>query len=91
MSAPGTGNCRKSSKKQRVDALVPALIEVAARLPSADITLERLLQLLESVSRRAAYLAAAGGVSSGAGTRSQACQREPMGQRIFGQAPDLAG
>lgn len=46
----------KTSKK-RVDALVPTLIEVAAKLPAADITLERLLLLLESISRRAAYLA----------------------------------
>lgn len=46
----------QSSKKQ-VDALVPALIDVAAQFPSADIALERLLQLLESISRRAAYLA----------------------------------
>jgi glutamate-ammonia-ligase adenylyltransferase len=43
--------------KQRIDALIPALIETAAKFPCADITLERLLQLLESVSRRAAYLA----------------------------------
>ncbi len=45
------------SSKERVDALVPALIEVAAKFPAADITLERLLLLLESISRRAAYLA----------------------------------
>ncbi|ARO88557.1 glutamine-synthetase adenylyltransferase [Nitrosospira lacus] len=45
------------SSKNRVDALVPALIEVAAKFPPADITLERLLLLLESISRRAAYLA----------------------------------
>jgi glutamate-ammonia-ligase adenylyltransferase len=45
------------SSKQRIDALIPALIETAAEFPSADVTLERLLQLLESVSRRAAYLA----------------------------------
>jgi glutamate-ammonia-ligase adenylyltransferase len=30
---------------------------VAARFPSADLTLERLMQLLETVSRRSAYLA----------------------------------
>lgn len=46
----------KTSKK-RVDALIPTLIEVAAKFPAADITLERLLLLLESISRRAAYLA----------------------------------
>ncbi|MDN5836262.1 MAG: bifunctional [glutamate--ammonia ligase]-adenylyl-L-tyrosine phosphorylase/[glutamate--ammonia-ligase] adenylyltransferase [Nitrosospira sp.] len=45
------------SSKERVDALVPALIEAAAKFLSADITLQRLLLLLESVSRRAAYLA----------------------------------
>ena len=49
-----------NSSKTRVDTLVPQLIEVAARSPSADITLERLLGLLESVSRRAAYLALLG-------------------------------
>jgi [glutamine synthetase] adenylyltransferase / [glutamine synthetase]-adenylyl-L-tyrosine phosphorylase len=43
--------------KARIDALVPALIEVAAKMPSPDATLERLLGLLESVSRRAAYIA----------------------------------
>ncbi|MBA4143225.1 MAG: bifunctional [glutamate--ammonia ligase]-adenylyl-L-tyrosine phosphorylase/[glutamate--ammonia-ligase] adenylyltransferase [Nitrosospira sp.] len=45
------------SSKMRVDGVVPGLIEVAAKFPSSDITLERLLQLLESVTRRAAYLA----------------------------------
>ncbi|HEY6044461.1 MAG TPA: bifunctional [glutamate--ammonia ligase]-adenylyl-L-tyrosine phosphorylase/[glutamate--ammonia-ligase] adenylyltransferase, partial [Nitrosospira sp.] len=45
------------SSKQRLDALISALIEIAAKFPSANVTLERLLQLLESVSRRAAYLA----------------------------------
>ncbi|SEP16004.1 bifunctional [glutamate--ammonia ligase]-adenylyl-L-tyrosine phosphorylase/[glutamate--ammonia-ligase] adenylyltransferase [Nitrosovibrio sp. Nv6] len=45
------------SSKKRVDALIPALIEVSAKFTPADVTLERLLQLLENVSRRAAYLA----------------------------------
>ncbi|PTR14670.1 glutamate-ammonia-ligase adenylyltransferase [Nitrosospira sp. Nsp2] len=49
-----------TSSKTRVDTLVPLLIEAAARFPSADITLERLLGLLENVSRRAAYLALLG-------------------------------
>lgn len=46
----------KTSKK-RIDALIPTVVEVAAKFPSADLTLERLIQLLETVSRRAAYLA----------------------------------
>jgi [glutamine synthetase] adenylyltransferase / [glutamine synthetase]-adenylyl-L-tyrosine phosphorylase len=45
------------SSRKRVDSLVPAIIEVAAKFSPADHTLERMLQLLESVSRRAAYLA----------------------------------
>jgi glutamate-ammonia-ligase adenylyltransferase len=49
-----------NSSKTRVDMLVPQLIAAASRSPSADITLERLLGLLESVSRRAAYLALLG-------------------------------
>jgi glutamate-ammonia-ligase adenylyltransferase len=36
---------------------VPLAIETAATYPDADATLERILQLLESVSRRESYLA----------------------------------
>jgi glutamate-ammonia-ligase adenylyltransferase len=43
--------------KARMDALVPALIEAAAKMPRPDATLDRMLRLLESVSRRAAYIA----------------------------------
>ena len=41
----------------RMQRLVPLIIETAARLPNADATLERMLTLLESISRREAYLA----------------------------------
>ena len=44
------------SSQQRIDVLIPILIEVAIKFPPADTTLERMLQLLESVSRRASYL-----------------------------------
>jgi glutamate-ammonia-ligase adenylyltransferase len=37
--------------------LVPLVIETVARLPNPDATLERMLVLLESISRREAYLA----------------------------------
>lgn len=46
-----------ASGKKRIDGLVPVLIEAAGRSGAPDVTLARLLQLLESVSRRAAYLA----------------------------------
>jgi [glutamine synthetase] adenylyltransferase / [glutamine synthetase]-adenylyl-L-tyrosine phosphorylase len=39
------------------DALVPRLIETAAALPDPDATLSRGLDLMETVSRRAVYLA----------------------------------
>jgi glutamate-ammonia-ligase adenylyltransferase len=45
------------SARGRFDALVPRLIEAAATLPDADAALSRGLDLLEAVSRRAAYLA----------------------------------
>ncbi|MBP7080143.1 MAG: bifunctional [glutamate--ammonia ligase]-adenylyl-L-tyrosine phosphorylase/[glutamate--ammonia-ligase] adenylyltransferase [Rhodocyclaceae bacterium] len=43
--------------KERFDVLVPRLIQAAARAPNPDETLVRSLDLLESISRRAAYLA----------------------------------
>jgi glutamate-ammonia-ligase adenylyltransferase len=46
-----------SASKERVDELVPRLLEEAAKTPSPDVTLARGLDLVEAVSRRAAYLA----------------------------------
>jgi glutamate-ammonia-ligase adenylyltransferase len=43
--------------RERFDALVPRLIEAAAETPNPDATLARGLDLLEAISRRAAYLA----------------------------------
>ncbi|GAB2181432.1 bifunctional [glutamate--ammonia ligase]-adenylyl-L-tyrosine phosphorylase/[glutamate--ammonia-ligase] adenylyltransferase [Denitratisoma sp. agr-D3] len=43
--------------RERFDALIPRAIEAAAATPHPDETLTRLLDLLESISRRAAYLA----------------------------------
>jgi len=43
--------------RSRFDVLVPRLIEAAAELPNPDETLSRGVDLLESISRRAAYLA----------------------------------
>jgi glutamate-ammonia-ligase adenylyltransferase len=43
--------------RRRFDVLVPRLIEAAAAMPSPDDTLTRVIDLLESISRRAAYLA----------------------------------
>jgi glutamate-ammonia-ligase adenylyltransferase len=43
--------------RERFDALVPQLIQAAAEMPNPDATLSRSLDLLEAISRRAAYLA----------------------------------
>jgi glutamate-ammonia-ligase adenylyltransferase len=44
------------STRSRFDALVPRVIEACARTPNPDEALTRILDLLEAVSRRAAYL-----------------------------------
>ncbi len=46
-----------AASRRRFDALVPRLIEQAARTPQPDTTLKRCLTLIETISRRAAYLA----------------------------------
>lgn len=43
--------------RRRLDALIPPLIEVAARQPNPDATLVRILSFLETISRRESYLA----------------------------------
>lgn len=43
--------------QQRVDAILPMLLETAALYANADITLLRLLTFLENISRRSVYLA----------------------------------
>jgi [glutamine synthetase] adenylyltransferase / [glutamine synthetase]-adenylyl-L-tyrosine phosphorylase len=45
------------ASRERFDALVPALLRAASRFTNMDQTLDRMLDLLESISRRAAYLA----------------------------------
>jgi glutamate-ammonia-ligase adenylyltransferase len=46
-----------SGSQARLERLVPMVVERAAAHENRDATLERMLQLLESVSRREAYLA----------------------------------
>jgi glutamate-ammonia-ligase adenylyltransferase len=44
------------SSRKIINVLIPILIEVSVKFPPADTTLNRILQLLESVSGRASYL-----------------------------------
>ncbi len=46
-----------AASRSRFDALLPPLIQVAGQYPNPDETLERILKLLEAISRRGAYLA----------------------------------
>lgn len=43
--------------RQRFDALMPQVIAQAAKMQNADVTLTRVIDLLESICRRASYLA----------------------------------
>jgi glutamate-ammonia-ligase adenylyltransferase len=45
------------ASQARMEQLVPQVIAAVAKLPHPDLTLERMLTLLESISRREAYLA----------------------------------
>jgi glutamate-ammonia-ligase adenylyltransferase len=45
------------ASKQRADKLIPHFVQISARHNDPDVTLSRLLDLLESISKRAAYLA----------------------------------
>lgn len=45
------------SSQQQINTLVPMMIEAVAELPPVEITLERMLQLLEKISSQTSYLA----------------------------------
>ena len=46
-----------TNSRTRLDALLPAAIEAAARTDNPPLTLTRLLELIESIAQRSAYLA----------------------------------
>ena len=46
-----------AESRARFDALLPPMIEVACNFPNPDETLERILHLVENISRRGTYLA----------------------------------
>ncbi|HRB96367.1 MAG TPA: bifunctional [glutamate--ammonia ligase]-adenylyl-L-tyrosine phosphorylase/[glutamate--ammonia-ligase] adenylyltransferase [Nitrosomonas sp.] len=45
------------TSQQHINTLVPMIIEAVAELPPVEITLERMLQLLEKISSQTSYLA----------------------------------
>jgi glutamate-ammonia-ligase adenylyltransferase len=52
--------------RERLDVLMPRVLEAVAAEPRPTATLERVLNLLEAVARRSVYLGAAGRSSAGA-------------------------
>ncbi len=46
-----------AATRKRFDALMPPLIEVSAQCGNPDVTLARIINLMEAISRRAPYLA----------------------------------
>jgi glutamate-ammonia-ligase adenylyltransferase len=46
-----------SASQQRINTLLPLLIEAIAAFPPVEITLERMLQLMETISLQTSYLA----------------------------------
>lgn len=46
-----------AANRQRFDALMPPLLEMTARQNNPDLTLERVLRLMEAIARRGSYLA----------------------------------
>ncbi|MGB7543903.1 MAG: bifunctional [glutamate--ammonia ligase]-adenylyl-L-tyrosine phosphorylase/[glutamate--ammonia-ligase] adenylyltransferase, partial [Burkholderiales bacterium] len=55
--AGGRYNNLPESSRERFDTLVPRIIEQSARHGNPDVTLARCMDLVETISRRAAYLA----------------------------------
>ncbi|MBV6447744.1 bifunctional [glutamate--ammonia ligase]-adenylyl-L-tyrosine phosphorylase/[glutamate--ammonia-ligase] adenylyltransferase [Nitrosomonas sp.] len=45
------------TNREQINTLIPLLIEAVAELPPVEITLERMLQLMEKISPQASYLA----------------------------------
>ncbi len=45
------------SSQQKINSLIPTLLDIVACFPAVELTLERMLQLLEKISQHAAYLA----------------------------------
>ena len=80
-----------TASRARFDALVPQLLRAAAATSAPQTVFERLLALLETISRRSAYLALAGRASAGAAAPRAADGRELVGRRLPDAASDAAG
>ncbi len=96
-----------TDSRRRFDALVPALVAAAAHTADADATLARGLELIETIARRAAYLAllaehpealervtkmiAASSWAAEFVTRHPLLLDELLDDRVLYAPPDLAG
>ncbi|MEW5943899.1 MAG: bifunctional [glutamate--ammonia ligase]-adenylyl-L-tyrosine phosphorylase/[glutamate--ammonia-ligase] adenylyltransferase [Pseudomonadota bacterium] len=77
------------TSRRRFDALLPPLIEVAGGSPNPDETLERILNLLEAVSRRESYLALLLEYPQTLNQVAKLCSASPWAAEYLAQRPIL--
>lgn len=75
--------------RQRFDAVMPHVIYHAAIMPNADITLMRVINLLESICRRASYLALLAEHPSAMQLLVKLCSSSPWLANYLAQHPIL--
>jgi glutamate-ammonia-ligase adenylyltransferase len=75
--------------RERVDALVPRILEACGSMPNPDETLVRTLNLIESISRRAAYLALLQQYPEALRRLLELCSASPWAAEYLGRHPLL--
>ena len=78
-----------ASNRARFDTLMPGLIEVAASCKQPDLTLARVLDLLETVARRASYLALLVEYPASLQRVARLCSASPWAAQYLAQNPML--
>ncbi len=73
----------------RFDAILPPLIQVACDFPNPDETLERMLHLVENISRRGTYLALLQEYPQTLGQVAKLCSASPWVSEYLTQHPIL--
>ncbi len=85
------GSIRQLSARgrQRLDALMPALIAACAATGNADLTLQRVLELIRAISRRTAYLELLSENPAALTHLTQLCGQSPFVADLLRQYPIL--
>jgi len=75
--------------RQRFDAVMPHAIEQSGKMPNADVTLTRVIDLMESICRRASYLALLAEHSNAMQLLVKLCSSSPWLANYLAQHPIL--